>query len=261
MKNKVLLLLLLLLPITINGSELVTQQLEPVQTGQVCAFQDYYLTFDDPTTSKEIIVADAQTSRILSANSIKGEEYQLIFPSNIKELNVIVNEYVSDGVIETELFSLTVSNCGYSETKEDYQLTTLDKFVLAGNTIDMFLDNQANVNKVTAGSIGGKQKKIEPTNDRYTLPLEEGEHIYRVNIEYNDGTTRNYELDCNPQEGILTSRIVQPEASKKHSSKIDMKWLTITLVLLVLYLVLRVLHRKAKRREKKYLQYVRKRRG
>lgn len=256
----VLLVVVLLTPFVNNATSLVTQQLQPVVTSDVCAFQDYYLTFDDSTTSKEIIVADVNTSRILSANSIKGDEYQIILPSNIEDINVIVNEYLANGVIETEVFPLNVNNCGYNPNKEDFVLTTQDRFSIAGNTIDMYLENQANIKSVSASSLGDKKQTLEFTNQRYTLPVVEGENIYQVNINYNDGSTRNYELDVDTKNSVLTSRIIEPEEVKKRS-KIDFKWLTITLVLFVIFLILKVLHKKAKKKEKKYLRFVKKRRG
>lgn len=256
----VLLVIVLLTPCVNNATSLVTQQLEPVVTGDVCAFQDYYLTFEDATTSKEIIITDANTSRILSANSIKGEEYQIILPSNIENVNVIVNEYLANGEIETEVFPLSINICGYNQNKEDFVITTQDRFSLAGNTVDMYLENQENIKSVSASSLGGKKQNLEFNNQRYTLPLVEGENIYQINITYNDGSVRNYELDVDTTNSVLSSRIIEPEEVKKRS-KIDFKWLTITLVLFVIFLVLKVLHKKAKKKEKKYLRYVKKRRG
>lgn len=255
-----LLLIVFISCLSNHASELITKQGQTVE-GEACGMVPYLLSFDEGDyNTKEIIITDTNTSRIVSANTTKGDSFPLIFPSNIEDLTIIVNED-KNGTPTTESFNLNIGDCGYQPVVDNYVLNTSDRFSLVGNTVDMYLDNQTNIKKVKAMPLGGHLKKLKYLNDRYTLALDPNQSIYQLEIEYKDNSTRYYELDVNASAKTISSRIISGLEKKNINIKINFTWLWITFALIVLLIILKIMYKKAKRKEKKYLQYTKRRRS
>lgn len=245
----------------INASEIYTDRNQKVVDNNVCSMVQYKLTFDqDDLSSKEIIITDTTTSRIIKATTITDNVYEFILPNNPKLYTIIVNRNLETGV-ETEVINLDVDNCGYTQVVEDYVIPTQDVFRLAGNTIDFIPQDLAAIKGVKYGIPGGQLKAIKQANDRYTINLEGSERIYQFEITKKDGSVQYYEVEVNPEAKAISSRIIDGLTKKNFSFKINFKWLYITLFFVVLWLGLTILYKKAKRKERKYLKYIKRRRS
>ena len=253
--------LFLLLIVPVSASVIYTDSNQKVIDNNVCSMMQYKLTFDqDDLSSKEIIITDTKTSRIIKATTITDNVYEFILPNNPKLYTIIVNRNLETGV-ETEVINLDVDNCGYTKVVEDYVIPTQDIFRLAGNTIDFIPQDLAAIKGVKYGVVGGKLKTINQTNDRYTIELEGNESIYQFEITKNDGSVQYYEVEVNPEAKAISSRIIDGLTKKNFSFKINFKWLYITLIFVGLWILLTILYKKAKRKERKYLKFIKRRRS
>lgn len=262
-KIKYFLMFILVLILNIdytNASELITTN-DEVAGESVCGFTNYYLEFDNPSTEKEIIVIDANTSRIIDASTTIGSEYPVIFPTNIKNVNVLVNEKSGNNVINSEIFKLYVDDCGYDASVDDYVVERSDIFKLENNKIILIPENNGEVAHVSAASLGGKQENVKVNNNEYIYDLVPDQNIYHFTIKYKNGQEIYYEVEVDAHNSVIYSRVI--DGLNKHNIKINIsfKWLWITVIIFLLYIIATIIYKKAKRTEKKFLKSSKRRRS
>lgn len=240
---------------TLNGAELISNK-GKIENNNVCGFVTYTLKFDNPNSAKEITITDQKTSRIVYAASFTSEKYPLIFPNNINKLNIYISEKAADSDQSTnQLIQLNVKNCGNKEIVDEYVVERTDQFIVENNTIKITPENPTDLTMVKAGVVGEKLKAMKgDEQNNFIINDVNGNNIYHVEFIYKDDAKVFYEIQVNTDNNFISSRLVNSFEQKKFDIKLNLKWMWITLGLFSIFIILTILYKKARRKEKKILR-------
>ena len=229
-----------------------------INAEEYCGFNDYSILFDNDTNKKEIIILDANSNLILNVIDTYDKKIILNFPLNIKDIKLIINEYV-DNQKTTEIRNLTITDCGYTQNTEDFKNTSEISVSLDENNI-IIMPNNDQISTIKIAPIKGNLKKLNKKDGKYTYELNENK-IYNIEVINENQEKKYYELSVEKENNYVTLRNIDGLSVNDFGFKISYKWLIISIILIVLYLILQIYYKKALNKERKYYQFIKKRRG
>ena len=225
---------------------------------EYCGFNDYTIAFDNNEYKKEIIILDANSNLILDVVDSYDKKITFNFPLNVSNLKLIINEYINGEKI-TEIRELSITDCGYTQNVENYENTSEINVNLEENKI-ILTENNEEIATVKIAPINGTLKKLTKKDGKYTYELQENK-IYNIEVINKNQEKKYYELNVEKENNYITLRNINGLSVNDFGFKISYKWLIISGILIVIYILLQIYYKKALNKERKYYKFLKKRRG
>ena len=237
-------LIILLVPSNMNADiNIVTLQEEKIINNQICAFQEYFINFDEKATTKEILLIDNKTNFLIEAFETTADNFEIRLPLNAINIRVETRESINEEVVENSII-LNTSDCEYAKSVEDLNLNFPHEFTVLNGNLKI---SGGEITEIKYGKSGEKLEKLDEIDSKFETQLESD--IYHFEITSNN-IKKYYEADLNTSKDQLLVREINELETKGFGFEMKYKWLIITCVLLIMFFIFKINYRKTKRKEK-----------